>query len=187
MCRMLIHLLKRNMPTVNLASHSVLYLQEISAWAMKCCSHLQSVCNEHISLKEKRERTMWNPDWGISHAFLNPWRCVGLLLSSGMEYQLCRSVEVVLVSSLHPLCLVSCLSRVSLGLLVSFSPNTVSSWEALIVNYPNLNVFPISHIREEAEHSHQAFLTVSWRMKCRFMLGPCSLVAVALLICMPLY
>lgn len=122
MCRMLIHLLKRNMPTVNLASHSVLYLQEISAWAMKCCSHLQSVCNEHISLKEKRERTMWNPDWGISHAFLNPWRCVGLLLSSGMEYQLCRSVEVVLVSSLHPLCLVSCLSRVSLGLLVSFSP-----------------------------------------------------------------
>lgn len=150
------------MSNVNLASHSVLYLQEISAWVMKCRSHLQSVCNEHISLKEKCERTMWKPDWGISHAFLNPWRCVGLLLSSGMECKLCRSVEVVLVSGLRSLCLVSCLSRVSLGLLVSFSPNTVSSWETLIVNYPNLNAFPISHIPEEAEHCYQAFLTVSW-------------------------
>lgn len=156
------------MSNVNLASHSVLYLQEISAWAMKCCRHLQFICNEHISLKEKCECTMWKPDWGISHAFFDPWRCLGLMLSSGVECQLCKSVEVF-VSSLHPLCLVSCClswlswqDRVSLGLLVFPSPSTVSSWETLIVNYPNLNAFLISHILEEAEHCHQAFLNVSW-------------------------
>lgn len=108
---------------------------------------------------------MWKPDWGIAHAFFDPWRCLGLMLSSGVECQLRKSVEVF-VSSLHPLWFpVVCpdfpVRTEFLQVLFSLPPSPCLLGK-LIVNYSILNAFPISHILEETEHCHQALLTVSW-------------------------
>lgn len=178
------------MLNVNLSSHSILYLKEILAWALKCCRNLQLICNEHISLKDKCECTMWEPDWGISYAFFDPWRCLGLMLSSNVECQLCKSVEVFL-SSLDPLCLVSCClswlswhDRVSLGLLVSPTPIPCLPGKLSLLTIQILMPSWFPTYRKKQNIVIRLFLLSPERMKCRLH---SFLVALALLICIPLH